>query len=56
MKRQIITYVDSMLSEYEGLSILMCMDIFLSKIFGYENNILNTAIRRMYLQPYFHLA
>ena len=41
LKRQTITYVDSMLSEYEALSILMYMKIFLSQILSYVNDILN---------------
>ena len=42
-----------MLSEYEALSILMYMEIFLSQILNFVNDILNIAIRRMYLQPCF---
>ena len=32
------------------------MEIFLSQILTYVNDILNTTIRRVYLQPYFHVA
>ena len=49
-------YDGCMLFEYEALSILMHMEIFLSQILIYANDVLNTTIRRMYLQPYFHLA
>ena len=45
-----------MLSKYQALSILMYMEIFISQILSYANDILNTAIRQMYLQHYFHLA
>ena len=45
-----------MLSEYQALSILIYMKIFLSRTLSYMNDTLNTSIRRIYLQPFFHLA
>ena len=45
-----------MVSDYEALSILMHMKIFLSHILSYVNDIFNTAIPQIYLQIYFHHA
>ena len=56
LMQQFITCVDSMLSEYKALSILMYMEIFLSQIICYMNNVFNTTIDQMHLQPYFHLS